>query len=63
MVLETVIHLTGKAEVIDMISSAWQHAAVPSLTLLGTVNTVARINEDKDKDILMYMERKQDMYL
>lgn len=52
MALETVTPLTGKAEGVDMISSAWRHAAAHEPRDSGAVDTVACISEDKDWDSL-----------
>ena len=47
MALETVTPLTGKAEGVDMISSAWRHAAAHEPWDSGAVIVVARNSEDK----------------
>ena len=48
MALETVTPLTGKAEGVDMISSAWRHAAAHEPWDSGAVIVVARNSEGKD---------------
>ena len=52
MALETVTPLTGKAEGVDMISSAWRHAAAHEPWDSGAVIVVARNSEGKDLDFL-----------
>jgi hypothetical protein len=48
MALETVTLLPGKAEEVDIVSSAWKHAAAHEPLDSSAVDTVARISEDKD---------------
>lgn len=48
MALETVTLLTGKAEEVDIVSSAWKHAAAHEPWDSGAVVTVACDSEDKD---------------
>lgn len=57
MALETVTPLTGKAEGVDMISSAWRHAAAHEPWDSGAVIVVARNSEGKDWDFRLSTRR------